>query len=142
MSGFYLDGSEVEALAADLAGAPGRVRVNARQTTIRGAGIVNRNMRRIVAGHAGNLWGRPGTSYNIPLQRHVTNSMIGPLFAEIGIRPGGSGSLAHILAYGSINNSPVFDHTVALTQAEPALERMYASAAEESVFGGARAGRG
>lgn len=133
---YHLDDSELRTLEVDLRRAPARVQVRGNQVISRGAKIVNKHMRQIVDGHMGNWFGQPGTSYPTPIGRHVTDEMIGLMHAEIGVEKRGAGKLAHILAYGSVNNAPVFDHTASLRRAAPQVEKMMADMAEESILTG------
>ena len=87
-------------------------------------------------GHMGNWYGIPGTEYATPLEEHVSHELIGSLKAEIGIEYEGAGKIAHIIVYGSEKNDPVYDHTKALTRSTPAILKLFADAAEDSVLGG------
>ena len=132
---WHIDGSELERLVVDMDGAPGRIQRNARKAVAKGARIIDRAMTEDATGHLGNLWGKPGTSYPTPLERHVSHEMIGPLSAEIGIEYKGAGKLAHILAYGSVNNAPAYDPMSGPRRVMPLVLEAMADAAEESVFG-------
>lgn len=136
--GYRIDDSELATLEADLSGAPLRVQFGAEKQLLDAARMVNRDMRRIVDGHLGNWFGIPGTSYPTPIGRHVSHEMVGELEVEIGVEKKGAGKLAHILAYGSVNNDPVFDHTRALTGNLPRILAAMADVAEDSVLGGER----
>lgn len=130
-----IDDSELRQLQLDLSKAPLRVQFNASSAVRRAASIVDAQMVIDATGHQGNWFGIPGTSYDTPLEKHVSHEMLGPLEAEIGIEKKGAGKLAHIIVYGSVNNGPVYDHTAALRRSQPAIDDMLADAAEESVFG-------
>lgn len=130
-----LDDQELRQLVIDLRKAPGRVQAGATKTLKKGARLVNREMKKDAAGHEGNYFGRPGTEFVTPLPQHVSDEMIAPLVAEIGIEAKGAGKLAHILAYGSANNTPVYDHTAGLRRATPAIVDLFAETSEESVLG-------
>ena len=131
----HIDASELERLAVDLSGAPLRVRLNAGEGLRKGARVIDRAMTEDASGHMGNYFGRPGTSYETPLEAHVSHEMIGPLTAEIGIEYKGAGKLAHIIVFGSANNAPVYDHMSGPRRVLPQVERFMADEAEESVFG-------
>lgn len=131
----HIDDSELKRLQIDLAGAPFRVQTNASSGVRRSAALVDKGMVRDATGHKGNWFGIPGTSYNTPLEKHVSHEMLAPLEAEIGIETKGAGKLAHIIVFGSVNNAPVYDHTAALRRSIPAIENILADAAEESVLG-------
>lgn len=134
----HIDDSELDRLEMDLAGAPLRVQFGAQKALMSGARLVDREMAEIVDGHRGNWFGKPGTSYPTPIGQHVSHEMVGDLEAEIGVEKKGAGKLAHILAYGSVNNGPVFDHTQALTRAMPRIAEQFGEMAEDAVLGGER----
>lgn len=48
------------------------------------------------------------------------------LNVEVGWRPGGAGSLAHVAAFGAGYSGPQFDHTAAQERELPATERFLA----------------
>lgn len=131
----HMDSADLRRLIVDLSGAPGRMQRRGGQAIRKSARLVEKEMRVDATGHQGNWFGKPGTSYNTPLEKHVSSEMIGPLSAEIGIENKGAGKLAHIIVFGSVNNEPVYDHTVALRRSIPAIERQLAEAAEQSVLG-------
>lgn len=133
-----IDDSELRNLEIDLRGAPGRIQRRGPQTLKRAAKVVDAAMKVDAAGHQGNYFGIPGTSFDTPLEKHVSHEMRGLWEAEIGIESKGAGKLAHIIVYGSANNEPVYDHTAALRRSEPQILRMFADAAEESVLGDER----
>jgi len=132
------DAGELSKLYADLSGAPVRVQFNAGQAVRKGARLIDREMKRDARGHEGNYFGRPGTEFATPLENHVSHEMTGPLEAEIGIEAKGAGKIAHIIVFGSANNSPVYDHTAGPRRALPAIEKVMADAAEDSVLGDKR----
>lgn len=136
----HLDDSELRNLHLDLSRAPLRVQFNASSAVRKAARIVDKGMVQDARGHQGNWFGIPGTEFDTGLDKHVSHEMRGPLSAEIGIEYKGSGKLAHIIVYGSVNNAPVYDHTAALRRSQPLIDKMIADAGEESVFG--RKGRG
>lgn len=131
----HIYANEVDKLYVDLTRAPLRVQFKAAAAMRRSAAIVDVGMTTDAKGHKGNWFGKPGTSFNTPLQKHVSHEMIGPLTAEIGIEYVGAGQLGHIIALGSINNAPAYDHTAALRRSMSAVEKLLADAGEESVFG-------
>lgn len=125
----HIDDSELRTLELDLSAAPGRMQRNARETLVKAGRIVNRGMREDAAGHR----------YLRRLPESVSFEMLDPWTVEIGHEPAGSrhqGSIAHIIAYGSVNNAPVYDHTAALRRNLPNIVRLFANAAEDSVLGG------
>lgn len=134
----HLDDSELRNLEIDLRGAPGRIQRRGPRTLRKAARIVDAAMKIDATGHKGNWFGKPGTSYNTPLQRHVSHEMLSPWEAEIGIESEGAGKLAHIIVYGSVNNDPTYDHTAALRRSEPKILEMFGDTAEESVLGDGR----
>jgi hypothetical protein len=133
---FEIDDSELRTLRVDLSGAPLRAQLGARKGINRGRLKIEQGMKRDARGITGNYFGKPGTSFDTGLHRHVSSEMLTPLSAEIGIRPGGAGSLAHILTYGSVNNGPAWDHTACLRRAEPGIVRDLADEAEDATLGG------
>jgi hypothetical protein len=133
----HMDDSELRNLYVDLRGAPFRVHERARAVLKKGAKIVDAGMTKDAAGHEGNWFGVAGTQYDTHLEKHVSHELITPLSAEIGIEAKGVGKIAHIIAFGSVNNpGGQYDHTAALRRSTPAIERMFADAAEGSVLGG------
>lgn len=129
MAGFLdIDATEVRMLEADLRRAPFRVQIGATKTLRRAAELIDSGMRADATGHR-HLAGLPNA---------VSHEMIDAQTAEIGLSPGGQGSLAHIIAYGSVNNAPVYDHTTALRRATPAVARMFADMGAEAVLGDSR----
>ncbi len=128
MAGFIeIDDTELRRLEVDISGAPGRMQRNASQATIKAARRVNREMVVDATGHR----------YLGNLPKSVSYQLITPLLAEIGLGPNSDqGSLAHIIAHGSVNNAPVYDYLAGPTRAMPHVEKVYADAAEESVLGG------
>lgn len=128
MATVRLDTSEVERMRMDLKGAPTRAQLRCGRAVSRGAGLVNERMTELSRGH------RRLPKYAI----HVSDEMVGPMEAEIGLEYKGQGMLAHIIVYGSVNNAPVYDHAQSLYQAMPAIAQMIAEAGQESVFGGAK----
>ena len=141
MGGIEIDGHEVKQLEVDLSGASLRVQFNAGKATRAAARVIDREMTIDATGHMGNWFGRPGTSYPTPLEQHVTHEMLAPLLAEIGIEKQGAGKLAHIIAYGSVNNAPAYDPGLAPRRAMGEVLDIYADAAEESVLGDGEGGR-
>lgn len=131
----HIDDSELNRLELDLSRAPMRVKVNASAATRRAAAAIDKQMTIDAAGHQGNWFGIPGTSYDTALQDHVSHEMLAPLLAEIGIEYKGAGKLAHIIVFGSVNNAPVYDHMAGPRRALPTVDKLMADAAEESVFG-------
>lgn len=135
MNSIRFNGDELHQLQLDLSGAPLRVQTNASSAVRRAAGIIDKQMTVDATGHQGNVFGKVGTEYDTPLQDHVSHEMLSPLRAEIGIEYKGAGKLAHIIAFGSANNAPVYDHMAGPRRALPSVEKVIADAAEDSVFG-------
>lgn len=135
MTRIHIDDSELRKLGVDLAGAPLRVQFGASSAVRRGAKIIDAAMTQDARGHQGNWFGIPGTSYDTPLEDHVSHEMLAPLLAEIGIEYKGAGKLAHIIVYGSVNNGPVYDHMSGPRRVMPAVEKSMADAGEDAVFG-------
>jgi hypothetical protein len=130
------DAKELGLLAVDLRGAPHRMQraaINALETEI--GPMVAREMRRDAKGHQGNWFGRPGTAYNTPLEKHVSFERVGEYEIEVGIENKGAGKLAHIIVFGSVNNDPVYDHMAGPRRALPRVERLAGVKAEDSVLG-------
>ena len=127
-----IDDSELRRLAVDLAAAPLRVQFGASRVLRTEVGpLLETEMKRDASGHR--------RLRHLP--RAVSHEMRGPFEVEAGLKPGrtfgegGQGSLAHIIAYGSVNNAPVYDHTAALRRAAPVAERWLAGMAEDAVLG-------
>lgn len=121
---------DLRALEVDLSRAPIRAQLAVRKTLVRGSRAIAREMRRDARGHR-----------HLPhLDSAVSWDLVDPLTAEIGLGPraGTQGSLAHIIAYGSAKNAPVYDHTAAFRRVAPLAESWFADAAEGATLGGAR----
>ena len=130
------DADQLGRLEIDLTGTPKRVQFRAARTMATRVGpTVAKEMKVDAAGHQGNWFGMPGTSYNTPLEKHVSHEMVGPTEVEVGIENKGAGKLAHIIVFGSVNNAPVYDHMAGPRRALPRIERMLADTAEESMLG-------
>jgi hypothetical protein len=132
----HLDDDELRRLEVDLSGAPLRAQWNLTNGVRRGAAIVDKGMRVDASGHKGNWFGLPGTSYDTPLEQHVSHEMLSPDTAEIGIENKGAGKLAHIIVFGSVNNAPVYDHMSGPRRAMPRVVSAMADQAEDDVLGG------
>lgn len=131
----HIDDSELRTLEIDLRGAPLRVQFGASREVLAGARAIDRQMRIDASGHQGNYFGIPGTSFDTPLEDHVTHEMLDRYTAEIGIEYKGAGKLAHIIVYGSVNNGPVYDHMAGPRRALPGIADDLADMAEDSVLG-------
>lgn len=133
---WHIDDSELARLEIDLAGAPGRIQRKAPERLRNAIGPrLKREMKIDAAGHEGNWFGQPGTSFVTPLPPHVSFEMVDAWEIEAGIENQGAGKLAHIIVFGSVNNAPVYDHTAALRRTAPFAVRVLGDAAEESVLG-------
>jgi hypothetical protein len=132
----HIDDDELHRLELDLRRAPFRIQWGLTQTLKTVAGpIVSREMRRDARGHQGNYFGRPGTSYETPLEQHVSSEMIKADTLEVGIEKSGAGKLAHIIVFGSVNNAPVYDHMAGPRRALPRVVKALGDEAEDDVLG-------
>lgn len=125
----HISSPDLKTLDVDLSGAPLRSQWNLKENMKKAARLVSNGMREDASGHR----------YLKHLPTAVSwETKEGGYAAEIGLGPkkGTQGSLAHIIAYGSVNNAPVYDHTSALRRSTPAIERMFADGAEDAVLGG------
>lgn len=136
MAGIEWESEDVKRLAIDLRGAPLRVQLGAaRQLNGPVGRLVAREMRKDAAGHRGNWFGKPGTSFDTGLERHVSHEMVDPFELEAGIENKGAGKLGHIIAYGSVNNGPAYDPGAGPRRAMPRVVEMLADMSEDSVLG-------
>jgi hypothetical protein len=120
------DDHELRNLEIDLSEAPGRAQRGASATLAKGGRKINKGMRVDASGHR----------YLPHLADAVSNEFVDPLTQEIGLGPNhNQGSLAHIIAYGSVNNAPVYDHTAALRRETPGIEKDFADMLEEATLG-------
>lgn len=127
---------ELRELSVDLSGTPNRIQRRAATQLAGPVGrLVAREMRQDARGHRGNWFGKPGTSFNTGLERHVSHEMVGPYELEAGIEAKGAGKLGHIIAYGSVNNAPAYDPGAGPRRALPKVVDMLADTAEESMLG-------
>lgn len=128
--------TELKKLEADLRETPRRTQ---RRAQAKLAGSVGRRlagvMRQDAKGHQGNWFGKPGTEYDTPLERHVSHEMVGPFEVEAGIENKGAGKLGHIIAYGSVRNAPAYDPMSGPRRILPLLVNDLADMAEESMLG-------
>ena|SRR5689334_19742208 len=129
------DDSELQTLGVDLTSAPLRVQFNAPKRLREAARVVEREMKVDAEGHIGNYFGKPGTEFVVPLAQHVSSELRSDYEAEIGIESKGAGKLAHIIAYGSVNNAPAYDPGAGPRRAMPRVLDIFADLAEESVLG-------
>jgi hypothetical protein len=131
-----IDDDELHTLELDLSRAPLRIQFGVKEAlATRAAPLVEREMRRDATGHQGNWFGKPGTSYDTPLEQHVSSEMIRATTLEVGIEKVGAGKLAHIIVFGSVNNAPVYDHMAGPRRAMPRVVKAMADQAEEDVLG-------
>jgi hypothetical protein len=130
--GIHIDDSELADLELDMKKAPARIRNP--EGLRRGAKFIEREMRVDAAGHKGNFFGKPGTSYVIPTPT-VSSEMVAPLTIEVGIEAKRSGSLFHLLAYGSVKNVPAYDPGAGPRRAMPRVLNVLGEHAEDSVLG-------
>lgn len=132
-----IDGREVKQLELDLRGAPARVKRNVDEALRTKVGpLLAREMRQDARGHKGNWFGRPGTSFDTHLERHVSHEMVTSDTVEAGIEAKGSGRLGHIIAYGSVKNpGGAYDPMAGPRRALPRIGRMFETVVEDSVLG-------
>lgn len=97
--------------------------------------MIAREMRKDARGHKGNWFGKPGTSYDTPLEDHVSHEMIGTYEVEVGIEKVGAGKLAHLIVFGGPRNGPVYNHMAGPRRALPRIERLAGTRAEDAVLG-------
>ena len=136
MASLEWDSAGLKRLEVDLKGTPRRAQFGAQKRLAGSVGrTLAREMRVDATGHQGNYFGKPGTSYNTPLEKHVSHEMVGPFEVEAGIEAKGAGKLGHIIAYGSVNNGPAYDPMAGPRRALPRIERDLADMAEESMLG-------
>lgn len=136
MGGLHFDDHELRELILDLSEAPQRVQRRAPQVLrdkIRPR--LQAEVKVDSAGHMGNWFGDPLTSYETPLAGHVSSEMHGKWEIEAGIESKGAGKLAHIIADGSVNNAPAYDAGASLRRTMPYAMDELAAAGEESVLG-------
>lgn len=130
------DTRELDELVLDLTRAPNRVQRAVPQALEKKIGpALKRQMKIDATGHKGNWFGRPGTSYNTPVERHVSYEMLTNFLLEVGIENKGAGKLAHIIVFGSANNEPVYDHMAALRREMPSILNEFGDLGEDSVLG-------
>ena len=135
MAGIEFDDHELQVLYLDMREAPTRVQFGATRVVNEGAKIIDRQMTIDATGHMGNYFGIPGTEYATPLEEHVSHEMLSKLEAEIGIEYKGAGKLAHIIAFGSVNNGPAYDPYAGPMRHIPSIESKFAEMAERSALG-------
>lgn len=130
-----IDDHELRELDLDLRAAPLRIRWNT-ESAVRYAGReIDQEMTQDARGHEGNIFGRPGTQFDIGLDRHVSHELIDPLTVEVGIENEGSGSIGHIVAFGSVKNAPAYDPYAGPERAMPRILRRLAEGAEDAALG-------
>lgn len=130
------DADKLGRLVVDLNGTPRRVQARSRLAMDQRVGpMVAREMKTDARGHKGNWFGKPGTEYNTPLEKHVSHEMIGPFEVEVGIERKGAGKLAHIIVFGSVNNGPVYDHMAGPRRALPRVVKLLGDTGESSMLG-------
>jgi hypothetical protein len=131
-----IDDRELVQLEIDLRGAPTRMQFGVtRILKTRGGPILADAMRADARGHRGNYFGKPGTEFVTPLDKHVSYEMIDDNTVEAGIEYSGAGKLAHIIVYGSANNAPVYDKMAGPRRVLPRIVRLFEDVAEDSVLG-------
>lgn len=130
----HIDDSELRDLELDLRGAPLRIRRNMKEALLYAGRTISREMRIDAEGHQGNVFGRPGTEFTTPTPP-VSSELVGPSTVEAGIENKGSGSLFHILAYGSVHNAPAYDPGAGPRRAMRRVENQIADKAESAVLG-------
>ena len=133
--GIVWEDEELRILGVDLSQAPLRLQFNATKRMREAGRVIEREMKVDAAGHIGNYFGIPGTEYPIPLALHVSSELLRWDEVEAGIERKGAGKLAHIIAYGSVNNAPAYDPGAGPRRAMPEVMDVLAKLAEESVIG-------
>lgn len=128
--GVHVDASQVNRLAIDMAGAPGRIQRRAPRTMRRSALQIKLGMQKDFSGHRRARGTELSLEYQ-QLDRLGLTYEIGELDSA-GYRWG----LAAILAFGTSNNAPVVDHVAALRRELPVTLHYLGVDAEESVLGG------
>lgn len=124
-----IDDDELRNLEYDLSEAPVRIQRAARVTLRKAGQILDEGMRADASGHR----------YLPKLADAVSHEMKGDWEVEVGLRPEGhanQGSIAHIIAYGSVNNAPVYDHTAVLRRHREDIDNMFGDDVEHSTLGG------
>lgn len=132
-----IDTRQIRQLTADLTGAPGRIQRAAPRSLKKDIRILHRAMKRDATGHR-YLKGRGGAA---PFQAHVAweqTDALG-LAYEVGFDKTGSGKLANIIVFGSVNNAPVYDFHGPLVRQTPVIVANLGSIAEGAVLGTDRA---
>lgn len=119
------DTSEVDRLALDLSRAPGRIQRSAAKVMLVAANKIKKGMRRDADGH----------DYLPHLGYTVNYDKVGDLAYEIGFDKDGQGKLANIMAYGSVNNAPILDHTAPLRRELPHIAANLGDAGAEAALG-------
>lgn len=125
----FIDDDELRNLEVDTSEAPKRIQWAANKTLRRAGEILDEGMRQDASGHR----------FLPSLADAVSHEMRGEWEVEAGLSPQGKrnqGSIAHIMAYGSVNNAPVYDHTAVLRRSRPVIEKMFGDDVEESTLGG------
>jgi hypothetical protein len=132
----HIDADELRVLELDLRKAPGRLQ-RASRTSLRTriGPLLADVMRRDATGHQGNYFGKPGTEYDTPLERHVSHEMVAADTVEAGIEMKGAGKLAHIIAKGSVNTAPAYDYRAGPRNAMPRIAQILGDDAENAVLG-------
>lgn len=127
---------DLKDLEVDLSGTPLRTQFKV-QGELRGRSgrRLAGEMRKDARNHQGNWFGRPGTSFNTGLERHVSHEMVGPYEVEAGIEAKGSGKLGAIIAYGSVNNAPAYDPGAGPRRALPVIMEYLGDTGEETMLG-------
>ena len=108
--------SEVRAFAAKLDRAGAQVARDARKVVQQHAIRTKQGMAKDSEAAGPRFRGLPG----------LVDYTIRGLNVEVGWRPGGVGSLAHIAAFGAGYSGPQFDHTAAQQRELPVTERFLA----------------
>lgn len=128
-----IDTREVRQLSLDLSRAPGRMQRGAPRVLRKEMIALHRVMKRDATGHR-YLMGRGGAA---PFQAHLAmeqTDAIGLEF-EVGFNKAGSGKLANIIVFGSVNNAPVYNFHGPLVRRTPRIVEALGGVAEDSVLG-------
>jgi len=125
-----VDASELRRAAADLMGAPVRVRGEARKVTQKSAKAVQQRAREIVRGSL-----RGGRSHLKNYPQAITFEMLGDLEAEIGPESGiGQGGRGRGVEFGSSNAAPIPHNFPALDAEEPKYAKGIADVAARRIW--------
>lgn len=125
-----IDSRDLRKLELDLNAAPLRLKFQGRKVMERWAEATEREMSEDARG------ARRSDPTTIPhLPKSSSHTVVNDLTAEVGLGPrrGTQGSLAHIIAYGSVNNAPVYDYFAGPRRAQRRFTTSWLDAMEDSI---------